>query len=642
MVDAVHKFQKTMFMNSSELTKAYRKVSLIAHPNKGGGEESFKKLNTIYTEGLVWFMKSSSEFLFTARDDDMTQVVKGTSAVPAPKFMKDDFPVRWARQLVTACEVMYEYHKVEYDDFHVHALQFIINSVCRLRAYYEAWLQVGASPKVEFSHFAQSWQSIQYLSSRIFEMRGNIFNPISEELTAAFAHVEYSTVDVSEIKITGEAQWEKMFGDEVWAKVKSTPKNKTFTEQELEQFVHAATTKVAAEAAVLSLISSQQAAALTKMETQTQELNEATEKAKNDLKLEISKSLNKIKLMEKQLLEQLDQVYGQYNNQVSKDVSYAIGFPADVTTETMEREKTIIRRAYDFFDSININDDGDFSVNDAMHAAFMMQYPAMSKEGIEKKVDNGVRNTRRQIANKKRTAEGTEKKVVSNGYHSYPVVARLLLNCPQLTEFCDLIISLATLELTPCPIRTAMRVMYLKDISNGNLNVNVAYNILGLCNAVDRELYLLSLHAFTNEKIMCAQVVRGKGVSQKRCSHRAMKGKEMCSYHMRQLKFHGRTQQVHVEGIMKSIYCIRVMNSDMAKVGYTSNVRCRMSAIQVCCPLELHLEFAVLVDNAHMREKEIHCHLKQQRKHIRGEWFRLPLQLDTVSLLRECGLQQPE
>ena len=534
MEDSVRKFERTLFKNSSDLQKAYRKVSLIAHPDKGGSDEAFKKLNTIYTDGLVWFKKSSSEFLYATADKDANQLVKGTPVVPAPAFMRDGFPMRWARQLVTACEVMYEYRQTKYGDFPALSLQFVINSVCRLKAYYEAWLELGASSTVKLEHFAQSWHNILYLSSCILEMRKNTFNPIAEELVAAFAGVEYSAVDISDIKITGESQLEKMFGDEVWAKAKQPAhKKKTFTEQEVERFVNEAKAEVVAEVAALSMITSEQAAALTKMERQIRELNGAKDKAEQHMKLEISKGEKKIKLMEKQLHGQLDKIFQRHCN-VCADVSNPIGFPVDPTTENMEKEKEIIQRAYNFFDSIDINDNGDFCLRDALHAAFMMQYPEYTKKEIEKAVKNGVRKSGRH---EKRTAEGTKKNTTNTVYQPFSIVARSLFRCTQLTEFCDMMTALAARELAPCPIRVAVLMLHLKDISMGAVNVNVAYNVLGLCERADKERYLLGLRTFANEKIVCMQTVKTKDGKQQICYLRAMKGKEMCSYHTRNLKF---------------------------------------------------------------------------------------------------------
>ena len=122
---------------------------------------------------------------------------------------------------------MYEYHQTKHGGFRLRALQSIINSVCRLRAYYEAWLEFGASSNINCSHFMNSWHGVLDLSTTILEVREfDTFDPIFEELTAAFADVEYSTVDVTDITITGEAQLEKMFGDELWAKANPAQKAK--------------------------------------------------------------------------------------------------------------------------------------------------------------------------------------------------------------------------------------------------------------------------------------------------------------------------------------------------------------------------------------------------------------------------------
>lgn len=337
MSNAVWKFERTVFMSISELKTSYHKVSLLVHPDKGGSEDAFNKLHSIYTEGLVWFKKSSAEFL----SSNVAQAVRGTPVVPAPAFMKDGFPMRWARQLVTACELTYEYHQTEHGGFPVQALQFVINSVCRLKAYYEAWLEFGASPDVQLEHFAQSWKGILYLSTLILEMNRYPFNPVAPELTAAFAHVEYSVVDVTDIKIMGEVQLEEMFGDEVWVKAKPAPKNKTFTEQELEQFVNEAK----AEAAE----------ALVHMEKQMQELNQAKKKAEKYMKTEIKKSIKKMKLMEMQFNEQLDQLYDQHGKQPINRVLNSIVLPV---SETIEKDKAIIAPEYDRVrDAIDSDDD---------------------------------------------------------------------------------------------------------------------------------------------------------------------------------------------------------------------------------------------------------------------------------------------
>ena len=136
----------------------------------------------------------------------------------------------------------------------------------------------------------------------------------------------------------------------------------------------------------------------------------------------------------------------------------------------MEKEKEIIQRAHDFFDNIDINDNGDFCLRDALHAAFMMQPTKYTKEEIERAVKNGVRKS-------------------DTVFQPYTIVAW----CTQLTEFCDMMTVLAARELAPYPIRVVVLMLHLMNISMGAVNVDVAYNVLGLCERVDKERYLLGL-----------------------------------------------------------------------------------------------------------------------------------------------------
>ena len=76
-----------------------------------------------------------------------------------------------------------------------------------------------------------------------------------------------------------------------------------------------------------------------------------------------------------------------------------------------------------------------------------MQYPKYTKEDIEKAVKNGVRKSGRH---EKRTAEGTKKNTTNTVYQPFSIVARSLFQCAQLTEFCDMMTTLAARELATC------------------------------------------------------------------------------------------------------------------------------------------------------------------------------------------------
>ena len=545
MTDAVRDFTKTVFVTISQLKTSYRKVSLVAHPDKGGSEDAFKELNMIYTDGLLWFKTSSSAFIYPDFVDGDTHdlIVRGTPIVPTPTFMKDDFPVRWARQIVASCEMMYEYHRQPHGNFSVADLQSLIDSVCRLKAYYVAWLDIGASPKINHGHFLNSWRQILYYSTRMLDVRPvGISNAVFEELTAAFGHIKYSNVDVSNIRITGDAQLEKMFGDNAWVYVGQPPK-RTLTEQELEKLVEEARAEGASEVAATSSINAEQATALTKMGKQLKELKKASETAKRSMQLKIQKGEDTIALMEKQLQEQLEHAYTQpFQDHTLRVAPYPIGFPSDITMETMGGEQTIIRKAYEFFDTINIDNCGNFCLRDAINAAYMLQHPNFTKKEIEQKVVTAMRTARKQVARKqstKRTSEGSVKETRKNdsGYHPYLVLTRMLLRRSDLTEFCDMITTLAAREIAPCPIRIAILMLHIKEIAMGNLNINVAFSVLGLCSEEERDQYLSSLRTFTNERIMCMEVLTAKNGAQQMCSQRVMRGKEICSYHARSLRF---------------------------------------------------------------------------------------------------------
>jgi hypothetical protein len=98
-----------------------------------------------------------------------------------------------------------------------------------------------------------------------------------------------------------------------------------------------------------------------------------------------------------------------------------------------------------------------------------------------------------------------------------------------------MITSLAAREIAPSPIHMAALMLHLKDISDGELNANVAYSVLGMCSRDEKDAYLSHIQSFTNKNITCLQINKrssGKMV----CGQRTMKGKSMCSYHVRKIK----------------------------------------------------------------------------------------------------------
>ena len=88
-----------------------------------------------------------------------------------------------------------------------------------------------------------------------------------------------------------------------------------------------------------------------------------------------------------------------------------------------------------------------------------------------------------------------------------------------------------------------------------------------------------------------------------------------------------------------SVYFIRIGDSDWVKIGHSTNVIQRMSCLQVSCPIELSLEFAIMLKDAYTCEQNIHTVLKKRKDcHVRGEWFKLPWPTDTMAILKESGV----
>ena len=93
-----------------------------------------------------------------------------------------------------------------------------------------------------------------------------------------------------------------------------------------------------------------------------------------------------------------------------------------------------------------------------------------------------------------------------------------------------------------------------------------------------------------------------------------------------------------VEKDRNSGYIVRMAKTSVVKIGYSGNIQRRLSCLQVGCPLDLHLEFTVMVADAKQWESIIHDHLDKQGKNVRGEWYFLPRPLNVCALLKECGL----
>jgi hypothetical protein len=78
------------------------------------------------------------------------------------------------------------------------------------------------------------------------------------------------------------------------------------------------------------------------------------------------------------------------------------------------------------------------------------------------------------------------------------------------------------------------------------------------------------------------------------------------------------------------LYLVHCIGFPYYKIGVThSDIDTRLSSIQTSLPFQLELEFAVLVNDVLVKEKELHSKYSQNR--INGEWFNFnDSEIDTV------------
>lgn len=72
-----------------------------------------------------------------------------------------------------------------------------------------------------------------------------------------------------------------------------------------------------------------------------------------------------------------------------------------------------------------------------------------------------------------------------------------------------------------------------------------------------------------------------------------------------------------------SVYLIWAEGTNFFKIGYSKNVRSRLSDFRVACPHELHIAATVETDTPERLEAEFHT--KWAKYKIKGEWFDIPL-----------------
>jgi hypothetical protein len=82
------------------------------------------------------------------------------------------------------------------------------------------------------------------------------------------------------------------------------------------------------------------------------------------------------------------------------------------------------------------------------------------------------------------------------------------------------------------------------------------------------------------------------------------------------------------------VYFVRVVNTDMVKIGYSRNVEIRILQLQTASPYVLILEQVCQTADFKRLERVLHQHMAAFR--VRGEWFRLERSFNYLTLLQAC------
>ena len=88
----------------------------------------------------------------------------------------------------------------------------------------------------------------------------------------------------------------------------------------------------------------------------------------------------------------------------------------------------------------------------------------------------------------------------------------------------------------------------------------------------------------------------------------------------------------------RSVYFIRMLDTDLVKVGFSKNVHTRLASLQIGCGIELTIEFSFLTEKYRSNEQALHKYLKQSN--VRGEWHRIPKDVDYFAILTSAGVQK--
>jgi curved DNA-binding protein CbpA len=499
ITDVLKELRTTTFKDLGSFTKAYRRGALQLHPDKHAGqseklqklaEMKFKKLVKIFEKGVLWFKTHQGSFCYTKTSIFMFGSWAEFSAQKKPKlYPGKDLPPRaevpyWLHpkfpKIATRAAALVKH------ELTVAELSSAATKARRLQLHYKRWMEQGFDTKVEHA----DWDAC---ASKI--LSGYYFTMESDGLY--YFPGKIAKEDMVEVKFVGtpgdSAMFTRWFDDNESDPAPDKPSGcKIHTAEEFEQAVKEAREIVEDE---LKRNTSERFAKM-------QETIDSLEKSKS---MEIDeKEKNKIDLT-------------------------PVGYLEMKSLSDAKTQQELLTKVYNFFDSLDVDKKGNFSLKDAYCAAYQLEHPDANIEEVDAFAAKAFRNAR-----SKRKHENSSAAKGSKVFVSYPELIRLLMLSVELSRFAHIISSLAAREIAPSQSSIAALMLHLTDISHNSLNINVAFSVLGLGSQKEKKAYLNDLCIFTADKISCmeALAVKKGGI----CGSKVMRCKTVCSYHFRRMK----------------------------------------------------------------------------------------------------------
>jgi hypothetical protein len=201
--------------------------------------------------------------------------------------------------------------------------------------------------------------------------------------------------------------------------------------------------------------------------------------------------------------------------------------PVDRSVELQNTKSGILRLkktltdAYKFFENVNVNDDGNFDIGDALSAAFLLEDPTASVKDVQVFRNNKLTTFKRQagsVSKRKRTSKDSPEVQAGSYYLPWDEMLLLLTGQNQLLALRMICVNLISREVSPSlGTIAAIRLHFYPSL---------AFQIMNLQTATQRRKLITQM-----KRTHCPVVMLRGGP----CSRESLLGQSLCSHHKRLL-----------------------------------------------------------------------------------------------------------